>query len=286
MKQITVGVDGSPESAAARRWAAAEAERRHRPLHLVHLWLLHSRTAQTIPHEEALLRAAQLMLQEAEAEVRSRFPGVTVTSALLTAESPDALVTGAGAADATELLVLGSQGLGAVPGYLLGSVGLHAVAHASCPVVLVRAIGEPAPVAPAPGPVAVGVSARTGHEPVLEFAFAAAARYGTPLLAVHSRSRHPALIGRGDLERSSAADEAAEQFHQALRPWREKFPEVHVVEHLSHESPARAVLDIAPGAGLLVVGRGRHNAYGPQIGPVTHAAIHHAVCPVATVPHD
>ncbi|MEY9874733.1 nucleotide-binding universal stress UspA family protein [Streptacidiphilus sp. MAP12-33] len=285
MKQITVGVDASSESRAAVRWAGAEATRRQQPLHLVHLWLTHGRTAQAIPHEEALLRAAQRLLQEAEADVRARFPGVRVTSELVTADSPDALVTTGGDPAHNDLLVLGSQGLGAVPGYLLGSVGLHTVAHAGCPVALVRGAEDPARLGDGPGPVAIGVSTRPGHEPVLEFAFSTAARYGTPLLAVHAASRHPALIGRDELEHHAAADHDAEQFHETLRPWRDRFPAVHVVEHLSHGSPARAVLDVAPGAGLLVVGRGHHAALGPRIGPVAHAAIHHALCPVVTVPH-
>ena len=38
----------------------------------------------------------------------------------------------------TELLVVGTRGLGAVMGVLLGSVSQHLVAHAACPVVVVR----------------------------------------------------------------------------------------------------------------------------------------------------
>ncbi|SEL51421.1 universal stress protein [Streptacidiphilus jiangxiensis] len=283
MKQITVGVDASPESTAAVRWAAEEAAQRRLPLHLVHLWLLRSMTAQTIPHEEALLRAAQRLLDESETDVRTRFPTVRVTSELVSTETPDALLTAGGDSAQNEMLVLGSQGLGAVPGFLLGSVGLHGVAHATCPVVLVRAVDDPS--RSGPGPVAVGVSSRTGQEAVLEFAFAAASRHGTPLVAVHAASRHPALIGRDELGHHAGADRDVEQLHETLRPWRDKFPTVHVVEHLSHESPARAVVGVAPGAGLLVVGRGHHPAIGPHIGPVTHAAIHHALCPVVTVPH-
>ena len=37
-----------------------------------------------------------------------------------------------------DLLVVGSRGLGGFAGMLLGSVSQHLVAHASCPVVVIR----------------------------------------------------------------------------------------------------------------------------------------------------
>ena len=48
----------------------------------------------------------------------------------------------------------------------------------------------------------------------------------------------------------------------------------------------KAELD-APPPVLLVVGRRiRPARLGPHIGPVTHAVLHHARCPVAIVPHE
>jgi nucleotide-binding universal stress UspA family protein len=43
-----------------------------------------------------------------------------------------------------DLLVLGSRGHGAFAGMLLGSVSEHCLAHASCPVVVVRHSAQPA----------------------------------------------------------------------------------------------------------------------------------------------
>jgi nucleotide-binding universal stress UspA family protein len=83
------------------------------------------------------------------------------------------------------------------------------------------------------------------------------------------------------------AQEARKQLDQVLRPWREKFPQVEVADSIGLESPARAVLRSAGSAGQLVVGRRRHRrVLAPRLGPVAQAAIHHARCPVAVVPHD
>jgi nucleotide-binding universal stress UspA family protein len=81
--------------------------------------------------------------------------------------------------------------------------------------------------------------------------------------------------------------EARRWLGDALRPWREKFPQVEVDERISLESPAKTVVRAAQDAALLVVGRRRRRpALSPRLGPVAQAAIHHARCPIAVVPHD
>ncbi|MEU9045712.1 universal stress protein [Kitasatospora sp. NPDC048343] len=157
-------------------------------------------------------------------------------------------------------------------------------------MVLVRAYEQPAgtktPAAQS-GAIAVGVSLREGYDGALEFAFDAASRRATPLLAVHAAVRHLSVITREHPAKATVQEEDRKALAAALAPWREKYPDVHVVEHNSPEGPARAVVDIATGARLLVVGRGGYRTgLSPRIGPVTHAAIHHAACPVAVIPHD
>ncbi|MBO1413087.1 universal stress protein [Streptomyces sp. FH025] len=286
-KEITVGLDGSPESLSAARWAAREAQLRGLPLRLLHLWILPPMTAQRIRREDEQAVAAERLLQDAEAGLRAQYPDVLITTQLLPADTPAALLP---AAPDAELLVLGSQGLGTVRGYLLGSLGLHTVAQSDRPVVLVRAyeqpIGTKSPAARS-GAVAVGVSLRQGYDGALEFAFDAANRRAVPLLAVHAAGHRPSVITREHPPGTTAQEADRQALAEALLPWRESYPDVHVVEHVSPDGPARAVVDIAIGAGLLVVGRGGYRTGpAPRIGPVAHAAIHHAACPVAVIPHD
>ncbi|MFF9404920.1 universal stress protein [Streptomyces anandii] len=71
-----------------------------------------------------------------------------------------------------------------------------------------------------------------------------------------------------------------------LRPWHERYRDVRVLVTAVHDRPGPALVGAARGAGLLVVGHRLTDRPGPPCtGPVTHAVIHHATCPVAVVPH-
>ncbi|MFH9352260.1 universal stress protein [Kitasatospora sp. NPDC017646] len=285
--EITVGLDGSPESLSAARWAAREAQLRGLPVRLLHLWLLSPVAAPHLPSGEVRTAVGQRILRDAESELREHYPDVSFTTELLPAATPAALLSAAGD---EQLLVLGSQGIGTAGGYLVGSLALYTVARAEHPVVLVRAHDDPdgtlTPAAQS-GPVAVAVSQRSGYDHVLEVAFDAADRRHTSLLAVHATSRRPSLTTWQGSPDETVQQADRHELSATLRPWREKFPGVDVVERLSHDSPARAVVDAATGARLLVVGRGGYRTtLAPRIGPVTQAAIHHAPCPLAVIPHD
>ncbi len=125
---------------------------------------------------------------------------------------------------------------------------------------------------------------------LLAFAFTTAAARGVPLRAVHGRSMPlhayaPWGVDHGVTE--EITQDAHQHLGQALDPWREKFPGVAVADTIRLESPAKAVVRVAEGADLLVVGRRKHHrSVAPRLGPVAQAAIHHARCPVAVVPHD
>ncbi|GAA1072527.1 universal stress protein [Kitasatospora arboriphila] len=269
-EEIAVGLDGSPGSRSAAHWAAREAQVREVPLRLFHVWVLPPMTARQTAREGEQALAGERLLQHMESELREQYPDVLVLTRLVPGESPAELLP---AAHEAALLVVGSRGLGAVRGLLLGSVALQAVSRSDVPVVLVRApASAPAPreAAALTGAVVAGVSLRPGHETVLEFAFAAAERHCAPLLALHAGAGRPP-----DRDALTAA----------LLPWREKHAGVRVVERCVPDGPARALATGTERARLVVVGRGGHRSGPtPRIGPVAHAAVHRAPCPVAVVP--
>ncbi|MEU9045683.1 MULTISPECIES: universal stress protein [unclassified Kitasatospora] len=285
--EIVVGLDGTPESLSAANWAAREAKRHGFTLRLLHVWITAPGTPAESPDMPLETVTARRVLQDAETDLQERYPYVPVTSELLAADSSVALLETAAKA---ELLVLGSQSLGSAQGYLLGSLTLQAVAGCERPVVLVRTEDQPDDVRSAagqPGAVVVGVSLRPGYDGTLAFAFDAAARRSATLVAFLATNRRRSVVLRERPPKESEELAAHQALGAALRPWHEKYPYVRVVEQLSHESPGRALVDSASGARLLVVGRGGHrNPLTPRIGPVTHAAIHHAACPVVIIPHD
>nr|WSX48475.1 universal stress protein [Streptomyces sp. NBC_00974] len=286
---VTVGLDGSPESLAAARWAADEAERRKLTLRLLHAWPLLAPEPAHHPVEMDQNYWAKRIVHHAKAELQARHPGLTVVGNLVAEDAQEALLK---AAAESEITVLGSRGLPAVESYFLGDISLPVVARAERPVVLVRAgTGEEGPPS-APGASGGVVVALKLHGPcddLLAFSFAAAAARGMPLRAVHGRSvplhAHAPWGVDHDVTETIAKD-AHKLLSEVLRPWREKFPSVEVAESVVLESPTKAVVRAAEGAGLLVVGRRTHRpALAPPLGSVATAAIHHARCPVAVIPH-
>ncbi|MEU2632783.1 universal stress protein [Kitasatospora sp. NPDC007106] len=126
---------------------------------------------------------------------------------------------------------------------------------------------------------------------MLEFAFREAARRGLVLRAVHGWTPPPVWGYAGGVAPQVEADQfravEAELLDEALVGWREKYPEVTVLQDCRIAGGAQAVVDTAADAALVVVGRRRRrHRVGLHLGPVAHAVLHHAQAPVAVVPHD
>ncbi|MFG2549325.1 universal stress protein [Streptomyces sp. NPDC048581] len=306
---IMVGVDGSAERLAAAMGvpptpfglqgrAAREAVRRDRPLRLVHAWNRHPCEGVGEPATAAQSYLARRALRQAEERIRRTCPGVKLDDEQIEGPATAALVY---AAEQADLLVLGSRGLSGFTGFLVGSVA-RVVARAVRPVVLVRA-GEEAPDEHLPADdgspstrtgyrdVVLGIDLGDPCDEVIEFAFEAARLRGARLHVVHAwQAPSPLGLGPGDIGLVSGPEQADEWLGfltAVMKVWRDKCPEVEVVETVIEGRAQSVLFRAATGASLLVVGRrvtGRPT--GARTGPVTHAAIHHVGCSVAVVPHE
>lgn len=287
-RPITAGVDGTSESLAALAWAGREAVRRALPLRVVHAWQWQPHEAITVDRD-GQAQWAREAIAEAARGVAERHPELEVTTELVEGHPVESLV---GVAEHAETLVIGSRGHGAVVGFLLGSVGQQVLVESPRPVVFVRA--EDSPAAEAAGREVVVGQHGTPEDSadVLRFAFETAAARGAALRAVRAWTLPPLYAySPGSLR---LLDEAGglEPYEKnalaaAVQPWRERFPDVPVTQHVEMGSAGQVLLSMAGRAQLMVVGRRAHRrAVGARIGSVAHGVLHHAHCPVAVVPHE
>ncbi|NEA98281.1 universal stress protein [Streptomyces sp. SID13726] len=287
-RPITAGIDGTEESLAALGWAAREAVRRGVSLRVVQAWRFQPYEGIDAGDHDTQADWVRDALAEAVRAVTARHPGLDVSSDILEGGSVDVLV--AAAADA-ELLVLGSRGYGPVVGFLLGSVGQQVIVEAARPVVLVRA-GDQVAAEAAGREIVVGQEGEPDDSAdTLRFAFETAAARGATVRAVRAWTLPPVFAySPGSMK---LLDEAGglvpyekKALAAALEPWRERFPDVPVVEHVEMGSAGQVLLSVAGRAQLMVVGRrARRTAVGARIGSVAYGVLHHADCPVAVVPH-
>ncbi|MYS13262.1 universal stress protein [Streptomyces sp. SID4982] len=135
--RVVVGVDGSPSSYAALRWAVRYASLVGGIVEAVAVWELpglYGWSAPAVDLDVDVEEAEQRMRQEL-AEVLGAEGADSVRSHLVHGNAADVLLR---AAQGAEVLVVGSRGRGGFARALLGSVSQHVSQHATCPIVIVR----------------------------------------------------------------------------------------------------------------------------------------------------
>ncbi|MBM9504285.1 universal stress protein [Actinacidiphila acididurans] len=286
-KPLVVGVDGSERSLRALDWAAAEASARGVPLRIVYgsLWdhYTHVTPGSGTDGPDGLVPAEQVVGAAARhvADVARDVP----VSTDVPAEDPAAALIREGR-DAFAVVV-GDRGRGELAGLLLGSTGLVVAGRAECPVVVVRGPEN----RPSVARVVLGVENAGGSAAATGFALGEAAAHDAELVALHAW-RRPGADPPGALYAAGggAAPEvraATRELEEALAAPAQDYPNVTVRTQVPEGRPRTALLSAARPGDLLVAGaRRRHGTVGLQLGPVNHALLHHAPCPVAIVPQE
>lgn len=139
--RIVVGVDGSPSSVDALCWAAGQAELTGSSLEAVVTW--RCPTQYGIEFYVETVNWAELAQTTIETAVKAASSQRSISCTQTVTEGYPAYELVRLAAGA-ELLVVGSRGHGGFAGLLLGSVSEYVIAHADCPVVVIRHHADPA----------------------------------------------------------------------------------------------------------------------------------------------
>jgi nucleotide-binding universal stress UspA family protein len=285
-RDIVVGIDGSQQSGAAVRWAAAEARRHDAPLRILiaYSWNGPAEALGGVGElPDVIAQQFDQMATAAAAEARALEPGIDVSGAAVIGDPVSALRQ---ASRAAAMLVVGNRGRGGFASLLLGSVGQQVATHATCPVVVVRGQRE----TPS-GPIAVGVDGSASAQRALALGFDQAQRRDCGLLAV--RSYPPPMPQYGmavpplPYDPQAASRDAARDLDATLTPWRDKYPAVRVKTLVAPGSPAQNLIDVSREAALVIVGsRGYGPLVGSLLGSVGQHLLHHADCPVMIVHPD
>ncbi len=289
--RIVVGYDGSDHSVAALEWAAAEAERRDRPLVVLHVldylgFIPSPMGPFGWPHveDEQVARIANVGAERAR-KIADR---VDVSPVTRVARVSDTLIE---FSENAELLVVGTRGHGDLAGAVLGSIAFAVSAHAHCPVVVVR--GQTA--LPGPDrPVVVGVDGSPISDEALRYGAAVAAAMAAPLIVVSAyrtltseawAEGYIYLEAEGGSNFDTIARQSATEVAAAsARIARETHPGLSITEQVVEGLPASVLAKATDQAGLLVVGSRGHGGFaGLMLGSVGHALIHSALCPVAII---
>jgi nucleotide-binding universal stress UspA family protein len=283
--RIVVGIDGSPHSERAARWAAREAVANGRGLTLLFA-ILPAVTSFTFgpgvpvsPNGIDVIRAAAGNELHLLAET---LPCEDVLTALVIGAPSGALFD---ASLSAETIVVGSRGRGGFEGLLLGSVSAQISAHAQCPVVIIR----DEPIVDARN-IVVGLDGSPASQAALAFAFDQASTHGWHLVALHawdipsydllvfSDSSSPVALSRNieDEIKLTAA---------ALGGFTAKHPDVKVETRVIRGNTAEALVAAAYDAAMLVVGtRGHGRILGAIVGSVSRSVMHKSAVPIAVVP--
>ncbi len=139
--RIVAGVDGSPTSKAALRWAIHQAELTGSAVDAVLAWKYPAAIAGfgwapvAVTNDAAFETLADKTLAETVSEVAGPDPAVTINPVVVNGYPAAVLLR---AAEGAGLLVVGSRGHSEFTDALLGSVSQNCAHHAKCPVVIIR----------------------------------------------------------------------------------------------------------------------------------------------------
>lgn len=277
---LVVGLDGSPDSTEAARWAVEEGRFRGAKVEYVTAFGVlaprHLPERRSLVTDREVAEACARMQAGQLADVPDHdVPVMTRT------EHGDAARLLVAAADEADLLVLGARGHGGVAGLRLGSVSLHCIQRAACPVVVVPAfVADAAPGAP----VVVGVDGSPVSAAALAAAAQEAALRSVRVVVVHAVEWRPLGTDLVRPGKRQLVDWGRHLVTGMLEPLRDQWPHVEFAQRVVPGHPAHVLREAGRTAGLLVMGsRGHGQLVGVLLGSVSLHVLSHVQRPTMVV---
>lgn len=267
IERVVVGIGLSHKGQDALRWAVANISAR--AILLVHVIDDTGVRGDPLIGDD-IASAARESIDGLVELIRAENPGLSIESEIVRGDPISGLT---GYSSTTTVLVLGTARRDGPKFRYAWSVATRIATRAAGPVAIVPAGRNDDPSTE----VVVGVDGSPASAAAVLFAAERAVVTGGPLRAVHSwlepiawqDSYAPEEQFLDSLEKSHGA-----LLDDSLIEVRRRYPDLDIVRDLVHTTPARALLDAARGASLLVVGNhGRSVAGRLFLGSVSHAVV-------------
>jgi nucleotide-binding universal stress UspA family protein len=281
LDSVLVGVNGSPASSAAIRYAAREADRLGTGIQLVHMVPNYVPTAPMLPLASSdLAGAGREILRAATTEAHKLLDPSRVTASLYAGPRIPTLLE---MAEHAPLVVLGSRQRTAMDRLLTASTLGGVASRAACSVVAVPAgwsrTGEH-------HRIVVGVKSTEHSAELVRRALEIARERSAEVVLVHAWElphEYDDLI-TARVDQDEWADRARRIIEANLGGVLDAYPDVPVEIRVIHGQPARVLQTASDEADLLLLAR-RHRGFPfGHLGGTGRALVREGHCPVEVVP--
>jgi nucleotide-binding universal stress UspA family protein len=269
---VAVGVDGSPESLAAARYAVRAADFRGLNLLMVHAYEL---PPLDVPMDQGFLDASHQAARSLMTDVAAQLV-VPRQMRIDTVVQPDApVVLLEDVSRTVPLLVVGQDHLGWGERLAFGAVASHVGQKAQCPVVVVPG-GWQAPSTADRHPVVVALDEDTPRDPLLTAAFQEAEFLHTGVVVLHASPYRKGEPSGVEAEEASLTEQ--------LAGWKQDHPDVSVQAMVVSGDADANLVEWSRFAAVLVLGRRKRHGWSHWTHAVLRAVVKQTHSPLMVVP--
>ncbi len=294
IRNVLYPTDFSPCAEAAFPYALQLTRRHNATLHVMHVAPLLGLHPNPPTFDSPAAERAARQDQQTEAEQRMNailraydVEDVDARRVYSRGVSPGSTLIAYSEASEIDLIVIGSHGRTGMRRLLLGSVAEELIRHASCPVLVVRTLTEPAMSPPSDRRLLVPFDFSSSAELALRYAHELGEEYDTAIDVLHviDPGTHVEAYVKEVSERGRMLEQLRLEAHRALEKIDAELggPSVRAAYHVSVGFPPKEIVEFAhenDSAMIVLSSHGRTGKNSIFIGSVAEHVVRHAPCPV------